>query len=179
MPDTKEEARLVTPMPGFESEIGRWLWSLEDCRARTLSNLTGLTQAALDWRPRPEANSIASLLYHIAAVEASYVFEDLLDSQPFPTELERVLTDDVRTADGSLTQVSGDSLSSHLERLAVCRRLLLEAYQPMSLAEFRRVRQLSEYSISAEWIVHHLMQHEGEHRGQIETLRELASLALG
>ncbi|MFN2198649.1 MAG: DinB family protein [Anaerolineales bacterium] len=178
MSSSQVENRVITPLPGYDPEIGRWLGCLEDCRSRTLANLNGLSQAALDWRPRPGANSIASLLYHIAAIEASYVFEDLLQNQPFPPELDRVLLYDVRTADGSLAQPEGESLESHLNRLAVCRHLLLEAYRSMSLADFRQPRHLPAYIISAEWILHHLMQHEGEHRGQIESLRDLALLAL-
>jgi uncharacterized damage-inducible protein DinB len=51
----------------------------------------------------------------------------------------------------------------------------------MALPEFRRVRSLTHYDVTPEYVLHHLMQHEAEHRGQIGTLRARAegSLAPG
>jgi uncharacterized damage-inducible protein DinB len=42
---------------------------------------------------------------------------------------------------------------------------------PMSLAEFRRPRQGPSYTVTPEWVIHHLTQHEAEHRGQIVQLK--------
>jgi hypothetical protein len=61
-----------------------------------------------------------------------------------------------------------------LERLDVVRDHLLAAYRGMSLAEFRRVRDFPDYYVTPEGVLHHLIQHEAEHRGQIGLLRDLA-----
>jgi hypothetical protein len=68
-----------------------------------------------------------------------------------------------------------------VNRLETVRGLLLESYQPMDLPEFRRARLLERYDVTPEWVLHHLMQHEAEHRGQIRSLRAGAehSFALG
>jgi uncharacterized damage-inducible protein DinB len=58
------------------------------------------------------------------------------------------------------------------------RGLVLEVYQQMTLEDFRRVRSLPNYDVTPEWVLHHLMQHEAEHRGQIGTLRAMAEQAL-
>jgi uncharacterized damage-inducible protein DinB len=48
----------------------------------------------------------------------------------------------------------------------------------MHLDEFRRIRSLAEYGVTPEWVLHHLMQHEAEHRSQIGALRIAAERAL-
>jgi uncharacterized damage-inducible protein DinB len=70
--------------------------------------------------------------------------------------------------------VTGESLDDHWARLEEVRRRLLAAYQTMTLEDFRRVRALPEYDVTPEWVLHHLMQHEAEHRGQIAALRARA-----
>ena len=61
------------------------------------------------------------------------------------------------------------------------RGLLLDGYQRMTLPEFRRVRSFADYDVTPEWVLHHMLQHEAEHRGQIGSLRASAehALALG
>jgi uncharacterized damage-inducible protein DinB len=39
--------------------------------------------------------------------------------------------------------------------------------------------EIRGYDVTPEWVVHHLMQHEAEHRGQIGELRVAAEQALG
>jgi len=77
-----------------------------------------------------------------------------------------------------VTQVTGYSLAEHLQRLAVVRGLLLDMFEAMDLAEFRRVRALPHYDVTPEWVLHHLMQHEAEHRSQIGSLRARAKRQL-
>ena len=53
------------------------------------------------------------------------------------------------------------------------------AYQQMSLEDFRRARVLEAYDVTPEWVLHHLCQHEAEHRDEIIALREGAQKSLG
>ena len=48
----------------------------------------------------------------------------------------------------------------------------------MSLEEFHRPRKLDQYNVTPEWVIHHLIQHEAEHRGQIGELRKIAETSL-
>ncbi len=47
----------------------------------------------------------------------------------------------------------------------------------MSLDDFRRARNLERYDVTPAWVVHHLLQHEAEHRGEIATIRALAEMS--
>jgi uncharacterized damage-inducible protein DinB len=44
----------------------------------------------------------------------------------------------------------------------------------MTLEDFRRPRHFpGQYDVTPEWVLYHLMEHEAEHRGHIQTLRGL------
>jgi uncharacterized damage-inducible protein DinB len=82
---------------------------------------------------------------------------------------------DVREVDGTLTPVRGLTMDDHLRRLEAVRELLLGQVASMSSTELRRVRVLEAYDVAPDWVLHHLMQHEAEHRAQIAWLRTTAA----
>jgi uncharacterized damage-inducible protein DinB len=159
-----------------EPEIGRWLWALQETRERTLRALEGLSPAAVDWLPDGDESSIGTILYHIADIETDWLYVEVLE-QDRPPEVVALFPHATRDDQGRLTQAVGFGLAEHLRRLEVVRGLLLVAYQRMGLEEFRRARSLENYDVTPEWVLHHLMQHEAEHRGQLGTLRARAERA--
>jgi hypothetical protein len=68
--------------------------------------------------------------------------------------------------------VVGFTLVQHLERLAIVREILLGFFRPMSLEDFHRLRSHERYDVSPAWVLHHLLQHEAEHRSHIAWVRE-------
>jgi uncharacterized damage-inducible protein DinB len=166
---TKQEL-VVESRSSSAPEIGRWLWTLEDTRRRTLQTIDGIGQPMLDELPAGHDSTIGTILYHIALIEASWLYDDVLVTAA-PAEIEALFPHDHRDADGRLTQVYGMSLAEHLERMERVRNMLLQAYRQMTLEDFRRSRSLPDYNVTPEWVLHHLMQHEAEHRGQIGAIR--------
>jgi len=172
------KSRLVVDgLPGYEPEIGRAVWMLEDTRQLTKAGLVGLADDEIDWVPASAANrninSIGALLYHIAAIEADWLYAEVLEAVVFPPELTNLFPDDVRDHGGHLAVAHGGGLDVHLLRLDAVRDQVLAAFSGMSLTEFRRERELPDYTVTPEWVLHHLMQHEAEHRGEIGMLRIL------
>ena len=171
--------REIPILNGYQPEIGRAVWMLEAARWRLLQSISGLDTAVLDWQPPYGGNSIGTLLYHIAAIEADWLYTEVLEI-PFAPEIDALLSFNVRDKDGRLTVVTGQFLAEHQHRLAVCRAHLLTAYQDMSLDDFRRLRHFEQYDIAPEWVLHHLIQHETEHRGQImEVCLQLTGKRIG
>lgn len=170
------ERRIVEPVAGAEPAVGRWLWTLADTRRRTLAAVAGISQTALDRSPFPGANSVATLLYHVALIEADYLYADVLELHEagFPQAIVALFPVGDRDEAGLLSAVAGTTLGQHLARLAAVRADLLATFGAMDLADFRRPRTLPEYEITPEWTLHHLVQHEAEHRGQMLALRESA-----
>ncbi|MBV7327297.1 DinB family protein [Chloroflexi bacterium TSY] len=171
------EQRILQISSDYEPEIGRWISAIDDTRQRTIQALDGIDPAAIDWTNPAVDNSIGTLLYHIGAIEMSYVYEDVLGIGWAP-ELEPLILYDVRDEQGRLWVVQGVSLEEHLTRLAQSRSLLHKAYRHLTLAEFRQPRSVANYTITPEWVLHHLMQHEAEHRGQMMEVRRLAESTL-
>ena len=168
------EQRIIELDGAIDPEIARAIWGLWDTRRRTLKLLARVDEAAIDWAPPDGGNTIGTLLYHIAAVELSYLYEDILETQWAP-ELDPLLPYEMRTESGRLTPVHGESMATHLWRLDESRALLLRTLATISMDEMRRPRPVEQYIITPEWTLHHLMQHEAEHRGQIAELGRRAS----
>ncbi len=160
-----------------EPDIARWLWAFQDARQRTMEQLVGLTQAVIDWVPPDQASSIGTVLYHLALIDTDWLYAEILE-QVYPPEIVTLFPYDDRDGHGHLTQVDGITLDQHLDRLATVRQRLLQVFHPMSLHEFRRIRQLPAYDVTPEWVLHHLLQHEAEHRSQLGALRATAEHAL-
>ncbi|MFN8513225.1 MAG: DinB family protein [Chloroflexia bacterium] len=151
---------------GCAPEIAPWLWAIEDARRRTLVTLEGITPEVLDWTPPAGENAIGTILYHIAAIELDWLYVEVLEQPDFPPEVEALFPLDVRNADGRLTPCPGLTIAEHLARFETTRAMLLGTFRAMSVEEFRRVRHLRNYDVTPEWVLHHLMQHEAEHRGR-------------
>jgi hypothetical protein len=64
------------------------------------------------------------------------------------------------------------SMQEHLDRLIAVRDLILEYFQPMSVEDFHRLRAREHFDLTPAWVLHHLLQHEAEHRAQIAWVRE-------
>lgn len=171
------EQLVIDPVPCHDPTVARWLGAIQDCRAITLEWLANIDPRAIDF-VREDENTIGTLLYHIAIIEADWLFVEVLE-QPFPEDLIEQFVYDVRVAGGRLTPVSGRNLDQHLALLNQVREHLLAAFRDMTLDDFQRPRKLPDYDVTPEWVLHHLMQHEAEHRGQIGLLRAAAKRAYG
>ncbi len=131
----------------------------------------------VDWTTKEGGHTIGTLLYHMAAIEAKFLFGDVLQ-QPRPPEIEELFPHDVRDAAGRLTIVQGATMDQHTERFRIVRRHLLEVYRKMSIYEFQRYREVQDDVITAEWAIHHICQHEAEHRAEISALYAAAKMDL-
>jgi uncharacterized damage-inducible protein DinB len=155
-----------------DPEVGRWLSAMEDARRDTLHELEGVPDEAIDWRPDGAENSIGTLLYHVALVEADWLLTDIMGPDGAALWPGDLLPFDDRDAEHRLTRMEGETLEQHLGRLRAVRSLFLEQMQPMSAQDFHRLRARERFDVSADWVLHHLLQHEAEHRAQIAALRD-------
>ncbi len=162
----------VTPPHELSTPIGTALWTLEDGRERTLEALAGTTDDDVDAVAPGFPNTIGATLYHIAAIEADWLYADLVGGD-YPNWLGDWFPFDVREDDGRLSPAPGFPLSNHLERLAFVRARFVEELRRFDRDAWRRSNGLAENPSTPEWILHHLTQHEAEHRGQLQAIRTL------
>jgi hypothetical protein len=158
--------------PQSNPVVRPWLAALADSRRRTLDALRDLPANAVDARAGEGPNAIGTLLYHVAAIEADWLFEDILGPESGVAWPVGLFPFDVREESGRLTPVLGVPIEGHLQRLRAVRDLLGTHLGPMTADEFERPRARDRYDVSAAWVVHHLLQHEAEHRAQMSAARE-------
>lgn len=154
------------------AEVGRWLSAMEDARRDTLRELDGVPDDAIDWAPDERTNTIGTLLYHIALVEDDWLFVDVLEQPEHRERRTDLLPFPDRIEGERLTPITGFTLRQHLDRLAVVRSTLLERLRPMTAEDFHRLRSHERYDVSPAWALHHLLQHEAEHRAHIAWVRD-------
>ncbi|HEY1016219.1 MAG TPA: DinB family protein [Herpetosiphonaceae bacterium] len=174
---TERDNHVMDSALAEDAEVGRWLWALEDARRRTEEVLADLSDEATAWQPPDGESNISTVLYHLALIEADWLYAEVLE-QDYPADVMALLPLNHRDSQGHLTDAPGFSLADHRARLAEIRRRVLAQFRPMSREEFRRPRQLPGYDVTPEWVLHHLMQHEAEHRSQIGSLKIAAGRAL-
>jgi hypothetical protein len=170
----ERERLTLEPDLATDPEVGRWLAAMQDGRADTLRELEGVTPGMVDARPAGSENSIGATLYHVALIEADWLFDDMLGQPLGTTELAPLFPVDDRDEDGLLQQVAGVPFDEHLARLARVREVVLREVAPMSLEAFTRVHARARYDVSGVWVIHHLLQHESEHRAELGWLRRHA-----
>jgi len=157
-----------------EPLVARYLTMLTDCRSLTLESIKSVRGDTLDWRRDDVDSNISDLLYHIALVEADWLFVDVLGKR-IPQDLSGYLSYEDRDPSGRLIHIGTEDLEDSLSRLERVRAALNQTFAAMDLAEFRRLRKSERREVNPEWVLHHLLQHEAEHRGQINLLKRLGS----
>lgn len=172
----RQKPRLELIPEGENREVGLLLRALQDTRRRMRLALKDLPEDLVDAEPPGRGSAIGALLYHIAIIEADWLFDDILGTQDtdWPKELFPV---DVREDGTHLSGFAGESIAQHMERLDKVRAMLVETIGAMSPDELHRPRERNDYFVSPAWAVHHLMQHEAEHRSQIGSVREALGAA--
>jgi uncharacterized damage-inducible protein DinB len=157
-----------------EAAIARYLTMLADCRMLTIESIKSTREDLLYWRRSSFDNSISDLLYHIAFVEADWLFTDVLETV-MPSELTKHLSYTDRDRLGRLVHIGEEALEASLVRLGNVRKMLNDEFSGMGIEDFRRLRNSGRHETNPEWVLHHLLQHEAEHRGQINLIKRLGT----
>lgn len=166
----------VLPEVEFSEQVGRYVAMLEDVRRRVKQYVNGLTPEQLSWTPNPRVESIGTVLLHIAAVEVSWIQEDIC-RKPM-SEAEWGIAFPIRLG---ISQVSGEPLAYYLEKLDRTRAETREILRGLTDADLQRVVSPLEpgdpnappTTYTIEWILYHLVEHEAHHKGQIAVMKRL------
>jgi hypothetical protein len=113
-------------------------------------------------------------VYHIAAIEADWVYTEILE-QDYPGWMVELFPFDVREESGVSSPVPAMRVTEHVTRLATTQAHVLEDIVIVDDADFGRVRTAASGNVTPEGVLHHLRQHEAEHRGQIQAIRTARS----
>src|SRR5205814_2679138 len=109
-----------------DAEVRRWWSALDDCRHDPLEERQGVPDEIVDVKPAGSDNSVGTVLYHVALVEADWLLADIFGEGDATAVEPELLPFKDRDEAGILTSVESESLQQHLDRLATVRRILLK-----------------------------------------------------
>jgi uncharacterized damage-inducible protein DinB len=143
--------------PIFEAYLER----LDTLHADIAHAVDGLPQAALDWSPGPEINSIAVLIAHTAGSERFWIGEK--------AGARAVIRDRA-----SEFQVAGLEATPLLQLLVESETLAHDVLERLTVADLTRPVGTwhTGRAIDVAWALWHALEHVAQHTGHIQVTRQ-------
>jgi uncharacterized damage-inducible protein DinB len=144
-------------LPILEAYLNR----LEELHDDLRQALARLPQAALDWSPGPEMNSLGVLAIHVAGAERFWV-GDIAGGDPAPRD---------RPAEFRSHGMDGIALTTLLDASLAYTAATLERLTLPDLEVRRAAGDRGEVTVA--WALFHNLQHVAIHLGQMQLTRQL------
>ncbi len=168
----------LTPVPGFTTEVGFYLSGMEEVREQLREAVEGMSDDLIGHPAIPGAHSIGALVLHIGEAEW-YWMQCVVSGQQ--------VTDQIRCAsywdvlkDPQGFAGKGYSTELCLKEIKQLREQTCEILAAFNDSDLERVfsfeRRGKTIEPSLRWILHHLIDHEAQHKGQILMLKRLQGL---
>ena len=141
---------------GNHGQLDDWIAGLKAAREELETLLTDLPAAAIAWQPLSTAQSIGSLLLHIAGSEAFWLGD--------VTEKKELLTETAPPR----------PVGWYLDLISTVRANTLRALTRFPSLDHVCERQKENGELercTLRWVLWHLLEQEAHHRGQIELLK--------
>jgi uncharacterized damage-inducible protein DinB len=170
--------RLLTPHPGLSIGIGYYLSGMEEVRSQLSAAVRTIPDDLIGKPAFLGAHSIGGLVLHIG--EAEWFWMQMVVSGHNLTDEDRtaacwdILDDLERVAQRGYT---AEFCLGEIEKIRNQTRDVLFAYNDKDLERiitFERNGQTTEYNL--RYILHHLIDHEAQHKGQIFMLKRLMAI---
>ena len=170
--------RVLTPHPGVATGIGYYLGGMEEVRGQLNVAVKTIPDDLIGKPAFLGAHSIGGLVLHIG--EAEWFWMQMVVSGHQLTDEDKkapywdVLDDLERVAREGYT---AEFCLREIEKIRNQTRDVLFAYNDKDLERiitFTRKGETTEYNL--RWILHHLIDHEAQHKGQIFMLKRLMAL---
>jgi uncharacterized damage-inducible protein DinB len=167
--------QVITPAPGVSAGIGFYLSGMNEVREQLREAITGMNTEQIGRRAVPGAHSIGALALHIGEAEWWWiqcrVGGHKLTAADRASPHWDVLEDP--EAFGS-KGYSAEFCLQVIDRIREQTRDTLASFGDDDLERifsFERHGETREHSL--RWILHHLIDHEAQHKGQILMLKRL------
>ena len=167
------EDNIIGPRPGYSPQIGTLVSMMTWMRGTVLSSVKGLTENDLDHLIDDKANSIGSLLLHLAATDRIYQINTFAGNplKELPESYKEKWGAAMELGDAARKTIKGHDLAYYLNLLAEVRE--------QTLAEFRKRDDNWLMTVDQTWgwgptnnycKWFHVCEHESNHNGQIKFL---------
>jgi uncharacterized damage-inducible protein DinB len=125
-------------------------------------SLAGLPQAALDWKPLPEMNSICVLIVHLSAAERYWIGDVVMGDS----------SNRHREAEFRASGLSADALSQRIHAVEAYDASAFEKLELQDL-EKKHINPSNGREFTAAWALTHALEHTAIHLGHIQIMCQL------
>ena len=164
------DAHDLQPVPDLHPEIGRLLAMLDDNTVEWRRELAEIDvpQDAIGWRPFPKGYNIGAVMFHIAEAEIFWL-HDIAAGQPMGEDWQRTfMVEAIDQYEFDWPTPPDEPLDWFYEQLDGVRAKTRELIGAINDPE--HVCQRGDRSFTLRWVLHHVIQHEAHHGGQITLL---------
>jgi uncharacterized damage-inducible protein DinB len=170
--------RTLDSVSGLPTEIGYYLGGMEEVREQLREAVAGMSDDHIGRPAVPGAHPIGALVLHIGEAEW-YWMQCIVSGQKVTEEIRRSCYWDVLTEPpgSSYKGYSAEFCLNAIQKLREQTRKTLAAFKDSDLERiYSRERRGETVEQSLRWILHHLIDHEAQHKGQILMLKRLQGL---
>ena len=155
-------------------QVATWYGIMVKAREYLIEIVEGLEKEALDFTPHDrKIETIGTLLMHIAAVEWSWIFEDIDGKE---MDFERFKYGFSLRPSLNIPQIKDKSKQFYLDELKDVREQVYKRLCQLKDEELETIVGTEEEKYTIEWILYHIAEHEMMHIGQILLLRRMFRL---
>ena len=171
-------SKSLNSIAGFSTGIGFYLSGLEEVREQLREAVEKMSDQHIDNPAIPDAHAIGALVLHIGEAEW-YWMQGVVSGQKVTAEVRNAPFWDV-LKDPEAFAGKGYSAEFCLSEIKKIRAQTCETLATFKDSDLERIFSIERggeiHDRSLRWILHHLIDHEAQHKGQILMLKRLQGL---
>jgi len=165
---------VLEPIDGYAREVGFYLAGLEEVRAQTLELLADMSDKELSKKIAPAFPQIGGLALHLGECEFWWIEVGLAKKEITDADRKFAHLYDTTTTDFALKNYHASDCIEILQNIhrRTAETLLTCSDEDMD-AVFSNDLHPDGFTGSLRWILHHLIDHESNHRGQMAMIKRI------
>ncbi len=167
--------RVLNPTEGISPGIGFYLSGMEEVREQVREAVTGLSGEKFDRPAFLGAHSIGALVMHIGEAEWWWMQCNVAGHELTDEDRKAPFWDVLENPDAFASR--GYTAEFCLDQIGNIRKQTMALLATLNDDDLERIvsyeRRGTTYEQSLRWILHHLIDHEAQHKGQILMLKRL------
>ena len=165
---------VLEPVDGFSPDLGLCVARLEEVRAQTVELLEDMTPEELAKKISPELPQIGGLALHLGECQFWWIEAALAKNPITEEDVKFAHLHDTTTTDFALKNYAACDTVDILKRIHLRTLATLGNYTDSDLdTVFTCDDHPDGFEGSLRWILHHLVDHESNHRGQMAMIKRI------
>jgi uncharacterized damage-inducible protein DinB len=169
------ETHVLIPVPDFSPGLGYYVSAMKEVRQGLRNGIEKLSNEQIGRRAVAQAHPIGALALHIGEAEWWWILCNLAGRELTDEDRRIAHWDVLEDPDGfAANDFSAQYCLNAVDRISEHTRKYLFTFSDDDLDRlFSYEKQGGTIDVSLRWVLHHLMEHEAQHIGQIMMLKRL------